>query len=429
MRVVVVGAGVAGLVCARTLWRAGVDVTVLEASDGVGGRVRSDVVDGFTLDRGFQVLFTAYPAAARHLDYARLDLRRYEPGAVVAQAGKQRVLSDPLRDPGSALSAALSQVVPLADKLQTLRLTGEMRARSIDAIMDSPDETTETFLRRFGFSERYLDNFVRPFFGGIFLDDSLQTSAKAFQFDWKMLSEGDTVVPARGMGQISLQLAEEVSQAGRIRLETRAAQLERAVGGQVAGVTTEDGETFEADVTVLSVPAPEAARLTGLAGAAGKTFPQGQVGVVTLYFAGNVPLWKHKKILLNANARPVVNNAALASNVSPAYAPSGQHLLAASILGTPEGSDGELFDRARADLKRMLTGDKAALSVLEGYRPLALYRIPYGQYAQKPGVYPTLPPNNPGIPGLLFAAEWTTASSLNAAMRSGEKTAALLLSR
>lgn len=421
MRVVVVGAGVAGLVCARLLHRAGVDVHVLEASDGVGGRVRSDIADGFVCDRGFQVFFTAYPAAKRHLDYDRLDFRRYEPGAIVCRGAKRSVLSDPLRDFGSAVPAALSSLVPLADKLRTLKLTAEVKAKSVDAIMDGPDETTESFLRSRGFSNAFLDNFVRPFFGGIFLEDRLQTSAKAFQFDWKMLSEGETVVPAKGMGQISLQLAEELNAANRIHLKERATRLLRAVGGQVVGVETEDGQEWEADTVVLSVPAPEAERLCEVQG------PKGQTSVVTLYFAGDAPVWNDKKIFLNANVRPFVNNVAMASNIAPTYAPTGKHLLAASVLGTPEGSDGELFDRTMADLRRMLTGDKAALQRLSGYQPLTLYRIPYGQFAQPPGVYPTLPSNRPQTPGLLFAAEWTTASSLNAAMRSGEKAAQWLL--
>lgn len=422
MRVVVVGAGVAGLVCARALLRAGVDVTVLEASDGVGGRVRSDNVDGFTLDRGFQVLFTAYPAAARQLDYGRLDLRRYEPGAVICQAAKRHVLSDPLRDVKAAVPAALTDIVSPLDKALTLRLTADMRAKSVDGIMDGPDETTEAFLLRRGFTPRFLDNFIRPFFGGVFLDDSLQTSAKAFQFDWKMLSEGDTAVPARGMGQISWQLAEELTAAGRIHLGCRVTQLERAAGGQVVGVTTDDGADFDADVTVLAVPAPEAARLSGL------PTPPGQVGTVNLYFAGDRPLLPTKKILLHANQRSFVNNAALVSNVAPEQAP-GRHLLSASALGVPEGSDGELFDRAFRDLGRMLAGDRKALDALSTYRPLALYRIPYGQFAQPPGVYSTLPGNETAVPGLLYAAEFTAASSLNAAMRSGEKAAALLLSK
>jgi protoporphyrinogen oxidase len=386
----------------------------------VGGRVRSDLVDGFVCDRGFQVYFTAYPAGKRHLDYARLDFRRYEPGAIVCRAAKRSVLSDPLRDFGSAIPAVLSPVVPFADKLRTLKLTAEVKSKSIDAIMDGPDETTEAFLQKRDFSEAFLDNFVRPFFGGIFLEDRLQTSAKAFQFDWKMLSEGETVVPAKGMGQISLQLADELNSANRISLKQRVTRLLRAVGGQVVGVQTEDGNEWEADTVVLSVPAPEAERLCEVQG------PKGQNSVVTLYFAGDAPVWNDKKIYLNGNARPFVNNAAMATNVAPTYAPPGKHLLAASVLGTPEGSDGELFDRTLADLRRMLTGDKAALQRLSGYRPLTLYRIPYGQFPQPPGVYPTLPDNH-SHPGLLFAAEWTTASSLNAAMRSGEKAAQWLL--
>ena len=117
MKIVVIGAGVAGLVCARTLLRAGVDVTIIEASDGVGGRVRTDTVEGFRLDRGFQVLFTAYPAARRQLDFERLNLRRYEPGAVICRGAQRHVLSDPLRDPSAALSSILTNIVPLRDKL------------------------------------------------------------------------------------------------------------------------------------------------------------------------------------------------------------------------------------------------------------------------------------------------------------------------
>jgi phytoene dehydrogenase-like protein len=228
MRVIVVGAGLAGLVCARTLWRAGVDVTIFEASDGVGGRVRSDAADGFILDRGFQVLFTAYPAARRQLDYERLDLRKYEPGAFIAQAATRHTLTDPLRDPASAFPAFFTTIVGLSDKLLTLRLTNELRNKSIEEIGAGRDTTTEAFLLRYGFSTRYLDNFLRPFFGGIFLDRSLQTSAKAFQFDWKMLSEGDTAVPARGMGQISWQLAEELTAAGRVHINAPVAQLLRS---------------------------------------------------------------------------------------------------------------------------------------------------------------------------------------------------------
>ncbi|MES2464213.1 MAG: NAD(P)/FAD-dependent oxidoreductase [Armatimonadota bacterium] len=420
MKIIIVGAGLAGLVCGRTLLRAEHEVVLLEASDGVGGRVRSDIVDGFTLDRGFQVLFTAYPAAKRQLDYQRLDLRAFEPGAVIAQAARRAILSDPLRDPRAFLPAVLTDIVSLADKLRTALLSQEMLATSVDAIMESPDETAEAFLRRRGFSERYLDNFIRPFFGGVFLDNSLQTSAKAFQFDWKMLSEGDTVVPARGIGQISEQLAEELAAAHSIRLQCRVTEIVKS-DGRVTGVRLHGGETVDGDAVVVATAAPEAARLTG------QPMPEGQVGTVCLYFAGMKPMFPGRKIVLHANQNTFVNNVAPLTNVAPTLAPEGQHLLSASVLGVPPGEEAALYSRAFADIKRMFAGDRAALAALAAYRPLAAYRIPYGQFAQPPGVYQTLPKNQTDLPGLYLAGEFTAASSLNAAMRSGEKCAAAII--
>ena len=407
--------------------RAGADVTVVEASDGVGGRVRTDIVDGFRLDRGFQVLFTAYPAARRQLDFNTLNLRRYEPGAIICRGAARHVLGDPARDFSAAIPSALTTIVPLRDKLLTARLSSEMKAKSAEEIWVGTDTTTEAFLRDYGFSTRYIENFIRPFFGGgIFLNRDLTTSAKAFQFDWKMLAEGDTAVPALGMGEIAGQLAQELIAAGRVRLKTNVAALLRTPAGRCEGVKTTDGETIPADYTVVATAAPEAARLTG------SRMPMGQVGTITLYCAGDAPVYAGKKILLHANHAPIVNNAAQITNIAPEQSPPGKRLFSVSLTGTPEGirngGDAELFALAFADLKRMMAGDRAALDALETYRPLALYRIPYAQFAQLPGIYATLPTNDSKIPGLLFAGEFTAASSLNAALESGE-TAARQLGR
>ncbi|MFB6300644.1 MAG: FAD-dependent oxidoreductase, partial [Halobacteriales archaeon] len=127
--IVVVGAGLAGLVAARHLADAGFDVQVYERADRVGGRVRTDHSDGFTLDRGFQVLFTAYPAAKRELDYDSLDFRRFAPGAVIARPGKRSVLSDPLRDPLSLVDTLFNDEITVGDKLRTLRLRRRLGGR------------------------------------------------------------------------------------------------------------------------------------------------------------------------------------------------------------------------------------------------------------------------------------------------------------
>ncbi len=420
MKIVVVGGGVAGLVGARALLRKGHEVVLLEGSDGVGGRVRSDKVDGFTLDRGFQVLFKAYPAAQRQLEYSRLDFQAFEPGALIAQDERRHVLSDPFRDPSTLMPSVLSGIVSLKDKIQTLLLVNELSRKPISEILAGSDETTESYLRQRGFSDKYINNFIRPFYGGIFQDTSLTTSAKAFQFDFKMLSNGPTVVPAGGMGQISEQLAEELRAKGCIRLNSKVAELVRDEQGRYSGARLESGEVVSGEALVVATTAPEAARLTG------QTMPPGQSGTVNLYFAGTAPLYKGKKLVLNSNLNPLVNLAMQLTNVAPEYAPPGQHLLSTSLVGSFENSDEELYTKAMTDLCRMFRGDAHAEIALTGYRPVAIYRIPYGQFPQPPGIHPTLPDNDSGEPGLYFAGEFTEASSINAAMISGEKAAELI---
>ena len=421
VKIVIVGGGVAGLVCGRSLQRAGHEVVLLEGSDGVGGRVRSDKKDGFTLERGFQVLFTAYPAARRQLEYSRLDFRMFNPGAIISQNGKRHVLSDPLRDPPALFPAALTNIVSPLDKVRTLFLVGELTRKTIHEIISGPDETTEHYLQQRHFSPKFINNFVRPFYGGIFLDNSLHTSAKAFKYDFKMLSVGQTVVPAGGMGQISAQLAEELQATNSVRLNSRVVNLVKGENGHWTGAQLESGEKITGDAVVVATPAPEAARLTN------QPMPPGQTSTVNLYWAGSSPLYQGKKIVLNANPNPFINNTVLATNIAPEYAPPGQHLLSATILGQPQGSDDDLFARGLTDLRRIFRGDPHAEVALTGYRPLAIYRIPYGQFAQPPGVHLSLPDNESGQPGLFFASEFTEASSLNAAMVSGEKAAALIL--
>lgn len=413
MRVVIVGAGVAGLTAGRILHRAGCDVTIYEKSDGIGGRIRSDRTRGFILDRGFQVLFTAYPAAQRQLDYPGLNLRRFDPGAIISFAAQRHTLSDPIRDPASLPSAILTPVFSVEDKLRTAVLSAELKNRSTRQIMDSAEETTEAYLLRRGFSGSYIERFVRPFFGGIFLDRSLQTSAKAFQFDWKMLASGDTVVPAEGMGAISEQLSTELMESGRIRINTGVAELVREAN-RVTGVHLETGDTISADAVIVATTAPEAARLTGM------EMTEGNVGTTCLYFTGPASVYDDKKIVLNANPGAFVNNVSQLDNVAPEYAPPGAHLLSAVILGIPDGDESTIYERALRDLRRIWAGDRRALDAIARLSPLATYKIPYAQFAQPVGVYNTLPDSVSGVPGLYFAGEFTAASSLNAAMASGE---------
>jgi phytoene dehydrogenase-like protein len=422
MDVLIVGGGVAGLTCGRLLHRAGHRVTLLEASDDIGGRVRSDYIQGYTFDRGFQVLFDSYPAAQRQLDLAALDVCRFAPGAIVCANGWRSVITDPLRDtePLTVLQAAWTTVITPLDKLRVLLLAQHLGKQSIDEILAGADCSTETYLQQRGFSRHAIDTFFRPFFGGIFLDRSLHTSAKNFRFNFKMLSEGAACVPAQGMHAISRQLAADLLAQGRIETGIRVAAL-LTDGDRVVGVRLEDGSERRADAVVVATPAPEAARLSGL------PMPTERLETTTIYFSSLQCLYSGRKLLLNAAPDALVNNAQLLTNVAPSYAPPGYHLLSATILGNPPLDDAELIARTIADLRVMFAGDAYAQQALGTYAPLAVYRIPYAQFAQPPGMHPTLPDNWSGRPGLYFAAEFTEASSLNAAMVSGEKCALSIL--
>ena len=406
MKVCIVGAGLAGLTCARHLQRAGAEVVVVESSDDVGGRVRSDIVDGFILDRGFQVLFDAYPAVKRNLDIAALDLRAFDPGAIICLGGRQSVLTDPLRDKNWAdiAGAAANLSIPIADKLRTLQLSQSLSGIGSGFDPHEPDDqSTYEFLKAQGFHDTTIDVFFRPFYGGILLKRDLSTTAAAFRFYFRMLSTGQTAVPSAGMGAVTHQLAAPLWEMDSICLNAPVKSLVQS-DGRTRGVILESGETIDADAVVLAVPAPVAAGLAGLPA------PVGALGKATIYFAGDKALSGSKKLVLNADPDAFVNDAQQISNVAPGYAPTGRHLLGATVLGDPDLDDTQLCNAALEDLHKMYAGDREAIRALASYAPLKVYRIPYSQFPQPPGVYGTLPGVTTETPGLYVADEWTESS-------------------
>jgi phytoene dehydrogenase-like protein len=420
MRIIIVGAGLAGLVAARALQQFGHEITIIEASDSVGGRVRSDIVDGFTLDRGFQVLFDAYPAVQRWLSLSELELCAFDPGAVICRQGQASVLTDPLRDLPASWAAIWSNAATPLDKFRLLLLSRSLTRWSIAQLWEGPDTSTLKYLRRQGFSTRMIEWFFAPFYGGIFLDRSLATSAKCFLFDLKMLAEGRTVIPAKGMGVITQQLASGLTpDQTTLRCNTSVVGLVHE-DTRVVGVRLNDGQALLADAVVLAVPAPIAQQLVGL------TLPSEAKGTTTIYWEGDTALTTNRKIWLNANDDAFVNNACQLSAIAPHYAPAGRHLLSASVLGVPEYSDDEFYTAAESDLQRMLDYDPSAQQAFRQYRRLRIYRIPYAQFAQPPGIHSTLPANRTSHAGLYLAGEYTEASSIDAAMTSGEKVAKIV---
>jgi phytoene dehydrogenase-like protein len=372
--VVVVGAGLAGLACARHLHRAGRAVRVLEASDGVGGRVRSDRVDGYVLDRGFQVLLSAYPEAASVLDYAALDLRRFERGAVVRRGGAFHTLTDPTRHPGSVARTLSAPVGSLADKVRIGWLGLRATRWPGDGPTGGPDRSVAAWLAAEGLSDEAVAGFLGPLLAGTLLDPTLSSSARQAQFIWHSLASGDSVVPARGMQAIPDQLHAALP-AGTVGLNRPV----RAVQGR--RVTLDDGSELAASAVVVATDGTAAARLLPDVVA-----DPGGPSVACLWFAaGRSPL-ATSAIVLNGDGTDgphggPVNNLAVMSNVSPDYAPEGHSLIAASVLEGADGlaDDARLEAGVRAQLGRWLGPEVA------DWHLLRTDRITHAQPAQTPG--------------------------------------------
>ncbi|MBV9546933.1 MAG: FAD-dependent oxidoreductase [Chloroflexi bacterium] len=409
--VVVVGAGLAGLNCARLLAEHQVPVQVLEASSEVGGRVRSErTSDGFVLDRGFQVLFTAYPALRRAVDLRRLDLRVFDSGAAVVTPRGPTFLRDPLRHPQHAAAAFSSNVLTWTDRIRLARLGLALLAGRWEAARDVPDagRTAEQELRALGFSDRLIESFFRPFLAGIRLRRDLSMSAAVTRFDLKMLVRGRAALPGGGMQALPSALAHALPQ-DAVRLRTPVLELVRE-GAHVRGVRTTEGEV-RASAVVLATDGDSAARLAGLSA------PPVSVGSTTVYLAGQVRPYRQKLLVLNALPDAFVNDTTLLDNIAPEYAPPSWHLLAAHVLNSTELDDDTIDRCARTDLARLFPHVD-----LPRWRTLRIVRMPQSQFAQPPCASNRVPTRTASR-GLYVAGEITEDSSINGALRSGEAAA------
>lgn len=414
MTVVVAGAGLAGLVAACRLAEAGRDVTVFESRDEVGGRVRTDHRDGFTLDRGFQVLFTAYPAARRELDRGALDLRRFAPGVTIARPGHRSTLSDPVRNPRAALPTLFNRDVTLGDKVRLWRLSRQLRGGDPAELLERDDRTIAAYLRDEGFSRRFLDNVAAPLFGGITLDRRLGTTAAVFRYTLRMLAEGRAAVPADGMAAIPEQLADRARAAGATIETGRAVDDVLPEDGQAA--VTVGGETVTAEACVVATDPTTAARLAGVA------IPADTRGVVTQYVAiDDRDLDTGTRLVLNAaDARP--NTLAPLSAVAPEYAPDGRALLAATFLGEQDADDDALAAEVREALSSWYPEHR-----FDGFEAVATVRVDHALIAQAPGTRDLLPAVDERPAPLYLAGDYTRWSSFQGAMESGRLAARAVL--
>jgi phytoene dehydrogenase-like protein len=360
---IIIGAGLAGLNCALNLQERGFTALILEAQDEVGGRVRTDNVDGYLLDRGFQVFLTAYPEAARSLDYRQLDLCSFVSGAQIRCNNRFYKLTDPFKDPLSIVPMLASDVVPMSDKLKVAYLRQSVKATPLQEIFGREDKKIEEVLENnYAFSSQIIERFFRPFFGGITLDKTLSGSSRMFEFVYKMMAEGSVVVPRLGMQQIALQLAAKkkiVNGDSGIRLNTRVKAIDRAN----MQVELENGETLKARSIVVATEGPEAHKLLP------EIDKPASRPTTCLYFSAPKPPIEEAILVLNGDGEGPVNNLAVLTNVSSAYAPPGRALMSLTVLGeTGPMDDAHLLDAVDKQMHNWFGAQVGQWQHLKTYR-------------------------------------------------------------
>jgi phytoene dehydrogenase-like protein len=399
----IIGAGLAGLSAAVHLHEAGREIIVLEAADAVGGRVRTDEINGFLLDRGFQVYLDAYPEAGTLLDLEALDLQRFEPGALIWKNGKRRCLMDVFRRPRALLSSALQPIGNPLDKLLVAKLRSTLIHKSQGEIWSAPESTTADYLRRFGFSGGMIDLFFRGFYGGIFLEEDLVTSSRLFEFTFGMFSRGHATLPAAGMQAIPDQLAARLP-AGVIRLGCPV--------DSISGVTVRaGGREITAGQIILATDGSNAARLLPdrVAG------PRWN-GTTCLYFAAPEPPYEDALITLKGDRKGLIKNLCVPSNVAPSYAPKGSALISVSIPGNQIPGE-TVTARVRTELGDWFGPQTEKWRFLKSYHlPCSLPAAPRGHIFPEEEAHP-----------VRVCGDFLSSASIEGAIRSGREAADAIL--
>lgn len=333
--VIIIGAGLAGLACARILHQQGRRFLLCEASHRVGGRVATDYVDGYQLDRGFQVLLTDYPEARRVLDYQALDLRPFYPGALVRCGGSWHRVADPMKHPLDAICGAFSPIGTWSDKLRV----AASRLHGFHFSRHGKELSSIEALRAEGYSETMIQRFFRPFLGGVFLENRLDTSVAKLDFVMNHFSRGETAVPARGMAEIPRQLAMALPTSS-IRLNTR------VIGINGRYVMLEQGEKLRACGIVIATEAGGSASLLQ------QKSPTPEFHRTScLYFSADQAPVDEPILLLNGEDSGPINNLTVMSHVAPEYAPAGKHLISVSIIDDLAAEDSNLMANVQTQLR------------------------------------------------------------------------------
>ena len=398
----VVGAGLAGLTAAKVLSQSGREVLLLEKSDGVGGRVRTDQYKDFLLDRGFQVLLTAYPELPKHLNLSLLELHSFESGATIFSDGHFSKVGDPFRNVSSIMSTAFTKTIGIQDKIKLLKLRNSLIGRKKIYLQQKDDKRILETFEELGFTSKAIISFFKPLVGGIQLDPTLSGSTRLCFLVLKMLFIGDAAVPSRGMGAISEQLSKQINESS-IRLTS---SVDKVEGKKVI---LESGESFLPSNLIIATEGPATAKLLGQESPLSRS-------VSCIYFSAPQAPSSSKAILLNGEKNGPALNVAIMSNISPSYSKNGKALIAVAIPDTikPDSMENVLIQM------RKWFGDS-----VDSWEHIKTYSIEHGQ--------PDLRPGDPfrksikNSEGVYICGDHRDTPSIQGALVSGRRTAEICL--
>ncbi len=394
-QIIIVGAGVSGLVAALQLEKEGYSPVIFESDYKVGGRVQSDVFDGYVLDKGFQVLLSAYPLAQKYLDYNSLTLKRFDAGSYIFKDKHRECIGDPLRDKSLFFATLFSGIGNFSDKLKVFRLNRMLNKKSIEQIFKDQETTTLSYLQNFGFSASIINDFFGPFFTGIFLETKLETSSRMFEFIFKMFGEGEAVVPERGIQEIPNQLA--------AKLKKTTINFNKKVSQIVNNRITFDDNTTEA--FKYCIVATEASNIIPNLSNSEIQWKSTQ----TLYFEVD------KKAVFNKNMIGLLANepnALINSLCFPFTEKKEAKLLSVTIIKEHTNSEFELITIIKKELKKYFN--------LEVLKYLKTYSIKKALPNLNDVKYEVHPSETQLTESIFLAGDTILNGSLNGAMLSGE---------
>ena len=405
--VVIVGGGLAGLAAARRLDRAGVEWLLVEAADRIGGRVATDIIDGWRLDRGFQVLNTAYPRLSALVDIDALDLRFFTAGVLVRRGGELHRLENPLRGPLAAPHSLASGIGTLGDRLKLAALATRCATLSPARLLEARETTTQEMLRRAGLSHRMIEEVLRPLLSGVFADRSLDTSSHVFAMALRSFARGRLGVPAAGMAALPAALAGPLP-FPQLLIGARTLSIGPGM------VVTEGGEIHCRAVIVATDPATASTLLPQL------PVPD-MHGLTTFYFGADHAPLDEPTLLLDGDRREIIANTAVVSNAAPEYAPSGKSLIAATVVGVsaPSTASEQVIRVELARLYGVPANGWDLLSVVTLPQALPAARVPQRDLRKQVDLGD----------GLFVAGDHRETPSIQGALAGGWRTAGGVLTR